>query len=132
VLRHALLAFPLAAAALTFAPAAVAEDLGPATVVGKVTNTSGRVKDRKIFVQAGRQKWALHVPDEARIVHARNEVSVHDIDVGTYVKAVGKRIGRLRLEPDDVMIIGDRLAFRKSKAYRRDQPEGYFVARRLR
>jgi hypothetical protein len=124
----------LAAAVLLamFVSAAAAEDLGSGTVVGRVTNTSGKIEGRKVFVKAGRHKWALHVPSDTRIIHARKGVSVHDIDVGTYVKAVGRRIGKLRLEPDEIMVIGDRLAFRKSRVFRRDEPEGYFVARRIR
>ena len=108
------------------AGAALAADYGYGTVVGKVENTSSKFGGRKIFVQAGSQKWALHLGDTDHIFHDGVEVSVHDIDVGTYVKAVGKRIGKLRLQVDRMDIAGDRAAFRKAACYRKSHPEGYW------
>jgi len=121
----------LTLAAATAAVPLAAADLGPGTVVGQVTNTSDRLKGRKIFVDVGGQKWALHLRDTLRVTHAGVDVSIHDIDVGTYVKAQGERIGRLRLKCDTVDIIGDRLAFRKAGVYRKSMPQGYFVPRYL-
>jgi hypothetical protein len=106
---------------------APAKDMGPATVVGQVTNTSNKALRRRIFVTAGRQKWALHVNETSKIFHAGKEVSVHEIDVGSYVKARGWRIGKKRLDCERIDIAGDRLAFRKSDAFRRSAPEGYVV-----
>jgi hypothetical protein len=108
------------------AGAALAKDLGYGTVVGRVTNTSSRLTGRKIFVQAGDQKWALHLGNTETIIHDGVPVSVHDIDVGTYVKAVGKRIGELRLDVVRLDIAGDRAAFKKAACYRKSHPEGYF------
>ena len=105
---------------------ASAKDYGYGTVVGKVENTSSKVGSRKIFVQAGSQKWALHLGDTDTIIHDGVQVSVHDIDVGTYVKAVGKRIGKLRLQVVRLDIAGDRAAFKKAACYRKSHPEGYF------
>jgi hypothetical protein len=112
--------------AIGVAGAAFAADYGYGTVVGQVTNTSSKVGSRKVFVQAGDQKWALHLGDTDTIIHDRVQVSVHDIDVGTYVKAVGKRIGKLRLQVVRLDIAGDRAAFRKAACYRKSHPEGYF------
>ena len=109
--------------------AARGADRGPGTVVGRVTNTSSRLGSRKVFVQAGPRKWALHLGNTSTIYHAGVQVSVHDIDVGSYVKARGRRIGDLRLDVDRLDIAGDRAAFRKSGAYRRDAPDGYFMRR---
>ena len=104
----------------------VAADQGPGTVVGRVTNTSSRIKGRKVFVQADSRKWALHL-GTSKVYHAGVEVSIHDIDTGTFVKAKGRRIGKLRLDVERLDIAGDRAAYRKSGVYRRSQPEGYFV-----
>ena len=109
--------------------AVLADDMGPGTVVGRVTNTSSRFGSRRVFVQAGRRKWALHLTNTSSVYHAGVQVSVHDIDVGSYVKARGRRIGDQRLDVDRLDIAGDRAAFRKSGAYRRDAPEGYFMRR---
>jgi hypothetical protein len=106
-----------------------AKDMGPGTVVGRVTNTSNKITGRKIFVQAGNQKWALHLNDTTRIFHAGRKVSVHAIDTVSYVKAQGRRIGKLRLNVSRLDIAGDRAAFRKAACYRASAPEGYFVAR---
>ena len=108
------------------AGAVLSKDYGYGTVVGKVENTSNKIGSRKIFVQAGAQKWALHLGDTDTIIHDGVQVSVHDIDVGTYVKAVGKRIGKLRLEVVRLDIAGDRAAFKKAACYRKSQPEGYW------
>lgn len=112
--------------ALGASGAVAAAEHGYGTVVGPVTNTSNKLGSRKIFVQAGDQKWALHLGDTNTIIHDGVPVSVHDIDVGTYVKAVGKRIGKLRLQVDRLDIAGDRAAFRKAACYRKSHPEGYF------
>lgn len=108
---------------------ASADNLGPGTVVGKVTNTPSKTKHRRVFVQAGREKWALHCGETTLIFHNGVQVSVHDIDEGMYVHARGVRIGRQRLMVDRLDIAGDRLAFRKSDAYRKSAPEGYFLPR---
>ena len=107
----------------------LSKDMGPGTVVGRVVETPGNLEGRKLFVQAGREKWALHCGETTRIFHARRKVSVHDITEGMYVRAHGRRIGRLRLQTYRVDIAGDRLAFRRSDAYRRSAPEGYFTPR---
>lgn len=112
-------------------PAARADDRGPGTVVGRVTSTSGKLSGRKIFVQAGGSKWALHLNDTSKIFHDRVQVSVHDIDNATWVKARGRRIGKLRLNVERLDIAGDRAAYRRSGAYRRSAPEGYFQPRYL-
>lgn len=106
-----------------------AKDMGRGTVVGKVTNTSSRLTSRKIFVQAGQEKWALHLSDTSRIFHAGVQVSVHDIDTGTWVKAQGTRIGKLRLNVSRLDIAGDRAAYRKARCYRPSAPDGYFDPR---
>lgn len=108
-----------------------ARDLGPGTVVGKVTNTSSRALNRKIFVEAGGRKWALHMDDSSKVYNGRRKISIHEIDTGTWVKATGERIGSLRLNVERLDIAGDRAAYRKSGVYRRGAPDGYFVAHRF-
>lgn len=113
------------------APATHADDRGPGTVVGRVTSTSNKLSSRRIFVQAGPSKWALHLSDTTKVFHDRVQVSVHDIDNATWVKARGRRIGKLRLNVERLDIAGDRAAYRRSGAYRRSAPEGYFQPRYL-
>jgi hypothetical protein len=105
-----------------------AADLGPATVVGRVTNTSSRALNRKIFVQSGARKWALHMNGSTKVYHGRRQVSLHEIDTSSWIKARGRRIGRLRLDVERIDIAGDRAAYRRSGIYRRSAPEGYYVA----
>ena len=108
---------------------ASARDMGPGTVVGKVTNRSNPLYKRRIFLQAGRYRWAIHVNDTTRVYNGRRQISLHDINLGTYVVARGRRIGRLRLDAYRIDIAGDRLAFRKSRHFRPFAPNGYFVGR---
>ena len=121
----------LVAAALLIGGAgpAPAANRGYGILVGKVTNTSSRMSKRRIFVEVGGKKWALHLNNTARIVHAGRVVSVHDIDTDVYVKASGWRIGKLRLDVDRLDVIGDRAAYRKSRAHRADAPDGYYRGR---
>jgi len=111
------------------AGAPAAKDMGPGTVVGRVTNTSNKLTSRRIFVQAGSQKWALHLSDTSKIYHAGRRVSVHNLDTTSYVKAQGRRIGKLRLQVTRLDVAGDRAAYRKAACYRASAPNGYFVAR---
>jgi hypothetical protein len=117
-----------AAVALLVALPLGAADLGYGRVVGRVTNTSSKLTSRKIFVQAAGRKWALHLSRTAKIFHNNVQVSVHDIDLGTWVNARGRRIGQLRLQVDRLDIAGDRAAYRKSQSYRRSSPDGYWQA----
>jgi hypothetical protein len=123
-LRHVAPVLALFGAMAAPVPAA---DYGRGVLVGKVTNTTNRTLDRRIFVETGSQKWALHVNDTAEIFHAGRRVSIHDIDTTSYIKATGRRIGRLRLKAYRIDIIGDRAAYRRSRIYRRSAPEGYYV-----
>jgi hypothetical protein len=100
-----------------------AADLGRGEVVGKVVNRAGRVSGRKLQVRAGVQEWTVHVPDNAAVMNGRQPVSVHDINLGTYVRAIGTRIGNTRLKADRLYIIGDRLALAR-KGYPRN---GYYA-----
>ncbi len=106
-----------------------AADLGRGRIVGRVTNTSGSAKGRKLFVTAGKEKWALHLSGTQKIFHAGRQVSVHDIDIGTWINAEGRRIGKLRLMVERLDIAGDRAAYVKSRAYRKAEPLGYYQPR---
>ncbi|MFN3650213.1 MAG: hypothetical protein ACK47B_11595 [Armatimonadota bacterium] len=116
----------LATVAALPAPAA---DLGPGTVVGKVTEVSSSSSGRKIWVTAGKERWTLHLSRTNKVFHAGRRYSLHDVDEGMYVKARGKRIGERRLEVERLDVAGDRAAFRKAQCYRPSAPEGYFVPR---
>jgi hypothetical protein len=107
---------------------AFAKDLGSGELVGKIVNTSSRVTKRRVQVLAAGREWTLHVPDNTAITGGRGmKVSVHDLDVGTYVRAIGRRIGNTRLRADRVFVIGDRMALRRSGLAGRSSDHGYFV-----
>ena len=105
-----------------------ARNLGRGELVGQVVNTSSRLMGRRVQVRVGGREWTLHVPSGAAVVNGRREASVHDLDVGTYIRATGERIGNTRLKADHVYVIGDRLAFRRSRYARRSGPSGYFYS----
>jgi hypothetical protein len=107
---------------------AFAKNMGRGELVGKVVNTSSRLTKRRVQVRAGGREWTLHVPSGAAVVNGRREVSMHDLDVGTYVRATGQRIGDTRLKADHVYVIGDRLALRTSGYARRAGESGYFAS----
>jgi hypothetical protein len=109
------------------AGSALAAEWGDGELIGKVVNTSNKVLKRRVQVQAGGREWTLHVPDRTPVTHAKEKISVHDLDVGTYVRAIGERIGNTRLRADRVYVIGDRLAFLKSGYARRAGEAGYFT-----
>src|SRR6187399_304619 len=96
-----------AAGSLLVAPAALrpgvdsranafAANMGRGELVGKVVNTSSRTMKRRVQVRAGGREWTLHVPNGAAVMNGKREASVHDLDVGTYVRAIGTRIGNTR------------------------------------
>jgi hypothetical protein len=107
---------------------AIAANMGKGELVGKVVNTSSRTLKRRVQVRAGGREWTLHVPNGAPVVSGKREVSVHNLDVGTYVRAIGTRIGNTRLKADHVYVIGDRLALRRSGYARRTGESGYFAS----
>jgi hypothetical protein len=123
----------LAATALLAAPVlrpsshspanAAAANLGRGEIVGEVVHTTGSGLKRRLQVRVDGQEWTLHVPGGTPITHARQPVSVHDIHIGTYVRAEGTRIGATRLKADRVFVIGDRLALARA-GYPRS---GYFA-----
>jgi hypothetical protein len=129
----------LAASSLLVAPVALrpgvdsranaaAANYGSGELVGKVVNTSSRTLKRRVQVRAGGREWTLHVPNGAAVVSSNRESSVHDLDVGTYVRAIGRRIGTTRLRADRVYVIGDRLALRTSGYARRAGEAGYYAS----
>jgi len=106
---------------------AYAASMGRGELVGKVVNTSSKTLKRKVQVRAGGREWTLHVPSGSAVVNANREISVHDLDVGTYVRAIGERIGNSRFKATHVYVIGDRLALRRSGYAHRAGEAGYFV-----
>lgn len=104
-----------------------AANYGGGELVGKVVNTSNRMLKRRVQVRAGGREWSLHIPKSAPVNNAGRRVSVHDLDVGTFVRATGTRIGTTRLRADHVYIIGDRLALLKTNYGRRAGETGYFA-----
>lgn len=124
----------LAGAALLVAPVALrpgehsaakayADNLGGGEIVGQVIHRTGRF-DRKLQVKANGQVWTVHVDDKAAVMQGKEKRSVHDIHTGTYVRALGTRIGTWRLKADRLYIVGDRLAMARAGYPRR----GYFAA----
>ena len=112
-----------------FYPAAAKKKPKPVyVIVGKVKSTTNRILgDRKLTVRVGGRSWMLHVQKNARIVHAGRPVSVHNIDLGTWVKATGPQIGKTRQRTDRLDIIGTHGAYKKSKVYKADQAAGYAI-----
>jgi hypothetical protein len=138
MIHHKGIVILLAASSLLAAPVAVrpgadstanarAASMGQGELVGKIVNSSNKVLKRKVQVRAGGREWTLHVPSGAAVVHAKREVSIHDLELGTFVRAIGERIGTTRLKASHVYIIGDRLALRTSGYARRNGESGYFV-----
>jgi hypothetical protein len=132
------IAILLAAGSLLAAPVVVrpgagghatawAANMGSGELVGKVVNTSSRALKRKVQVRAGGREWTLHVPSGAAVVNGNREISVHDLDVGTFVRAIGTQISPTRLRATHVYVIGDRLALRRSGYARRNGEAGYFA-----
>ena len=107
---------------------AYARNMGSGELVGRVVNTSSKVMGRRIQVRAGSREWTLHVPDNTPVMNGRREVSIHDVDVGTYVRAIGTRIGTTRLKASRVYVIGDRMAFARSGYGRPSKGAGYYAA----
>jgi len=82
---------------------------------------------RKVQVRVGNDEWTLNVPDNTPVMEGRRSVSIHDVNLGTYVRAVGERIGPTRLRASHVYVIGDRLALVRS-GYGRRGLNGYVAS----
>lgn len=128
----------MACAGLLVAPAAIrpgvessanafAKNMGRGELVGRVVNTSSSMHKRRVQVRVGAREWTLHVPNGVMITTGAGKASVHDLDTGTYVRAVGTQIGQTRLKAERVHVIGDRLALRRSGYYRASGESGYFA-----
>jgi hypothetical protein len=122
-----------AAAALIVAPVslrpganspanAYARNLGRGEIVGEVVHRTGPL-DRRIQVLVNGREWTLHVDNKVPVMHGREQRSVHDIHDGTFVRAIGTRIGTTRLKADRLYIVGDRLAMARAGYPRR----GFFA-----
>lgn len=123
-----LLAAPVAFRPAADSPASVhAANLGQGELIGKVVHTSYKLGKRRVQVLVDGREWTLHVPNGSAVVYANREISVHDLDAGTYVRAIGTRIGDTRLKTTHVYVIGDRLALRKSGYASRNGEDGYFL-----
>jgi hypothetical protein len=97
-------------------------------MVGQVVNTSSKTLKRRVQVRAGGREWTLHVPDDTPVTQGQQKLSVHNLDIGTYVRAIGRQIGDTRLRARKVFVIGDRLAFLRSGYARRNGEAGYVAA----
>jgi hypothetical protein len=134
MIRNAVTAL-FAATALLVAPAALrpavnspanafADNLGRGEIVGRVVHRVGTFH-RTLQVMANGQEWTLNVPNGTPVTGDHNYLrSIHDVHNGTYVRAVGTRIGALRLRTDRVFIVGDRLAM----AIHRYPLRGYYAS----
>jgi hypothetical protein len=121
-------AFMVAAPVIVPTPsrAAAAANYGPAEVVGVVTGKTGKLTGRRLYLKAAGVDWTAHVPDDIHIAHGRQAVSMHDINVGMYVRVDGERIGQHRVKARRVDVIGDRLALQHSRWWRAARTGGYF------
>jgi hypothetical protein len=100
-----------------------AKNMGSGELVGRVVNTAGKL-NRHLQVRANGIEWTINVPDNAPVMNGHRSVSVHDINLGTYVRAIGTRIGATRLKANRLYVVGDRLAVVRA-GYPRN---GYFSA----
>jgi hypothetical protein len=105
---------------------AAAAYYGRAEVVGQVTDKTGKLTGRRLYLKAAGVGWTIHVPDDIHIAHARQSVSMHDINRGMYVRVVGTRIGKHRVKASRVDVIGDRMALAHSRYWRAARSGGYF------
>jgi hypothetical protein len=101
---------------------AYARNLGRGEIVGQVVHRTGPL-DRRLQVLVNGREWTLHVDNNVPVTHGRQERSVHDIHDGTYIRAIGTRIGNTRLKANRVYIVGDRLAMARAGYPRR----GYYA-----
>jgi len=104
-----------------------ARSYGQTELVGKLVNRSNKIFGRKVQVRVGTDEWTLNVPDKTPVMEGRRQVSIHDVNLGTYVRAIGERIGPTRLRCTHVYVIGDRLALVKA-GYGRHAMNGYVAA----
>jgi hypothetical protein len=93
-------------------------------LAGRVAHGT-KMGKRRIQVQTGALELTLHVDKKARIVNNGKSISVHDIKSGSYVWARGSRIGNTRVEPTDIMVVGDRHDFLNSKYGKVAGEKGY-------
>jgi len=100
-------------------------------IVGKVKHTTNpKLGDRKLMVRVGDRDWVLHVQNNARVAHGKKLISVHRIDLGTWVKATGPQIGEQRQRTDRLDVIGTHGAYLRSRVYKKSKPNGYIIRRR--
>jgi len=120
-----LLVAPVALRPAANSPAnAFAENLGRGEIVGRVVNRVGTFH-RTLQVMVNGLEWTLNVPGGTPVTGDHNYLrSIHDVHNGTYLRAIGTRIGPLRLRTDRVFIVGDRLAMAR-KGYPRS---GYYAS----
>jgi hypothetical protein len=121
----ALLVAPVALRPAANSPAtAFADNLGRGEIVGRVVHRAGPIH-RTIQVMVNGQEWTLNVPGGTPVTGDRNYTrSIHDVHDGTYLRAIGTRIGPLRLTTDRIFIVGDRLSMAR-KGYPRS---GYYAS----
>jgi hypothetical protein len=120
-----LLVAPVALRPSATSPAsAFAANLGRGEVVGQVVHRVGTFH-RTLQVMVKSDEWTINVPNGTPVTGDHNYPrSIHDVHNNTFVRAVGTRIGPLRLRADRVFIVGDRLAMA-----RRGYPlHGYFAS----
>jgi hypothetical protein len=106
---------------------AAAAYYGRAEVVGEVTDKTGKLMGRRLYLKAAGVGWTVHVPDDVHIAHARQSVSMHDINRGMYVHVVGTQIGAHRIKASRVDVIGDRMALAHSRFWRAARTGGFFT-----
>jgi hypothetical protein len=102
---------------------AYARNLGRGEIVGKVVHRTGPF-DRRLQVLVNGREWTLHVDNKVPVMSGHMQRSVHDIHDGTYIRAMGARIGTTRLKADRLYIVGDRLAMARAGYPRR----GYYAS----
>src|SRR5437899_2121467 len=99
----ALLVAPVALPPAVNSPAnASAANLGRGEIVGRVDHRVGPIH-RTIQVLVNGQEWTINVPGGTPVTGDRNYPrSIHDVHNGTYIRAIGTRIGPLRLRADRI------------------------------
>ncbi|MBI3911816.1 MAG: hypothetical protein HY320_12915 [Armatimonadetes bacterium] len=108
-------------------------EAGAIEIVGKVKEDTGTLETtRRLLVQAGDQTWRIDVPDEAAVSGTTGEqLSIHEIHEGAWVRARGLQTENLRVKADTVQEIataeqGDQGYF-QSAFFRPGYERGYVI-----
>lgn len=99
----------------------------PVVVVGRAGKGFGKSsRSGGLTVAAAGVEWAIALPDEAQLVdRLGSQIGIDDIQPEQWVQIQGWRTGDLQMRASRITLIGTNSAWRASRQYRADQPQGY-------